>query len=319
MSRGPGHDDDFLCVPLDEDFVRGATVTELSARRRAKPPRSGGFVSRFLRRLKRLTITALVLVVVGVAGWMDYQRSSPQILQAAPDSHTSSSYTAFDGPTPKRAASKIPLGTPPNVSANGEPYAFIGTQEGSAAPVAYDPCRPINVVINEAQGPANGTRLINAALAEMSAATGLQFIVEGTTDEPATQDRNPYQPDRYGDRWAPVLIAWSNPTESPRLKGDILGFGGSASVTSERHPSVYVSGAVVLDAPDVFEFLDHKKGEKWVHALLLHELAHVVGLDHVEDDSQIMNPRASEDVVALQAGDRAGLAELGRGACIERL
>ena len=54
-------------------------------------------------------------------------------------------------------------------------------------------------------------------------ATGLVFVNEGTTDEAWTKDREPYQPDRYGERWAPALIAWSDEGQVPGLAGYIAG------------------------------------------------------------------------------------------------
>ena len=48
--------------------------------------------------------------------------------------------------------------------------------------------------------------------------------------------------------------------------------------------------------------------------VLQHELGHVVGLDHIGDPDQMMRP-SSSDVLTLQEGDLAGLAQLGQGAC----
>jgi hypothetical protein len=45
--------------------------------------------------------------------------------------------------------------------------------------------------------------------------------------------------------------------------------------------------------------------------VVLHELAHLVGLDHVEDPAEV----ATSATVALGPGDRQGLAAVGAGAC----
>ena len=37
-------------------------------------------------------------------------------------------------------------------------------------------------------------------LSAITQATGLQFVYDGLSDEPVAEDREPYQPDRYGDR-----------------------------------------------------------------------------------------------------------------------
>lgn len=50
----------------------------------------------------------------------------------------------------------------------------------------------------------------------------------------------------------------------------------------------------------------------------MHELANVVGLDHVDDPTQLMNPEGT-NVTEFAAGDLAGLARLGGGQCVPEL
>ena len=76
-----------------------------------------------------------------------------------------------------------------------------------------------------------------------------------------------------------------------------------------------MTGSVTLDAPGIAELLATPNGANSAYGVITHELGHVVGLDHVDDPSQLMNPRASAAVSTLQQGDLAGLAELGTGAC----
>lgn len=52
---------------------------------------------------------------------------------------------------------------------------------------------------------------------------------------------------------------------------------------------------------------------------MLHELGHLVGLDHVNDPTQLMYPETSGEMTDFAAGDLTGLAELGRGACFPDL
>ena len=88
------------------------------------------------------------------------------------------------------------------------PYEFVSMQPGSDAPVTYDPCRPIHYVVNHTGQPNDAENLVTDAIERISEVTGLQFVADDLTDEEIVPDRQPYQPDRYGDRWAPVLIAW---------------------------------------------------------------------------------------------------------------
>jgi len=52
-----------------------------------------------------------------------------------------------------------------------------------------------------------------------------------------------------------------------------------------------------------------------LHAVLLHELGHLVGLAHVNAPTQVMAPRVRVGVEDYQYGDLNGLARLGQGPC----
>ena len=136
------------------------------------------------------------------------------------------------GPPARRVGSERSRSAsrPPLARGVERPTCSWQTQPGSDEPVAYDPCRPIHVVVNERTVIGGAGAWCRQALDAVSRATGLQFVVDGPTDEAPSTDREAYQPDRYGKRWAPVLIAWSDPTETPELAGDVAGLGGSASL-----------------------------------------------------------------------------------------
>ena len=204
----------------------------------------------------------------------------------------------------------------PAIPAGTGDYNFLATSK--TGPVAYDPCRPIHYVIRDHGTPAGGDETIARAVAAVSEATGLRFINDGKTTEAPTAKRAAYQPVRYGNRWAPVLIAWSDAKETPDLGGEVVGLGGSvdyqASNQSRARAAVYVTGSVVLDAPDLTGILGTPNGSGVELAVVEHELGHLVGLAHVSDPTQIMNPYTTA-VTSYGAGDRRGLARLGRGSC----
>ncbi|KLR61423.1 Matrixin [Actinobacteria bacterium IMCC26207] len=240
-------------------------------------------------------------------------------------------------PSASAEQQSTPLGFPGEVPDGGGTHGFIQMQPDGVTPVAYDPCRPIHYVTRPDGAPDGADQLITEAVASVSQATGLVFINDGATDEAPSEQRDSFLPERYGDRWAPVLIAWSNPTESPDLGGDgsgdsagstleILGYAGSSSAgyAEDSDPGaadssgqqIFVSGGLTLDGPDFAELLSERGGYAEARATVMHELGHLVGLDHVSDDSQLMSPTLSGDLTDYASGDLEGLAVLGQGQCL---
>jgi predicted Zn-dependent protease len=78
---------------------------------------------------------------------------------------------------------------------------------------------------------------------------------------------------------------------------------------------VFVSGQVVLDATDLRRMTRTRSGRDEARGVVMHELGHVVGLDHVKDRTQLMYRSTVEGVTDLGAGDLTGLDALGRGPC----
>jgi hypothetical protein len=129
------------------------------------------------------------------------------------------------------------------------------------------------------------------------------------------EDRLAYQPKLYGERWAPVVIAWSDGVESPDLAGTTAGHGGPQPWGQTESTVHAVSGQVAFDLPDLEAMLARESGRTLVYQVLLHELGHLVGMEHVPDKSQVMHRKASTPIAHYQDGDLAGLAVLGDGAC----
>ncbi len=251
------------------------------------PPRSGeGF-----RRVVVLTVTVVVMVIA-VA-----------------------SFTPALVPGPVARALGIgarPLGQPPTVGGTGA-FRFLATQRSDKSrPVAYDPCREIHVVFNPVQAPSGAQELVTGAMQVVGAATGLRFVFDGTsTDRPRWQ--GPTTPMGLS-RSAPVLVSFATATEVPQLAGRVAGVGGSTLETNRFGESRYVTGQVTLDSMAFAVVLGRPEGRAEARAIVLHEFGHLVGLDHVDDPTQLMY---ADNVGRLDFGngDRRGLAALGRGDC----
>jgi hypothetical protein len=348
---GPTPDDDAEPdVVLDETFVAGATVREGShdqrerqarvdaehqrlidqARRDQAGRRSSALreikVGRRSGRLRKLAVLMVLVALVGAAYWstrtakarrevISYRgdTSSPAAALAAGSVPASGINLLGGEPRAGVGERTQPLGHPAPAPATTGPYKFLALQAGTSAPVAYDPCRPIHVVLNDRTAPPGADAMVRAAFARASQLTGLQFVIDGPTTEIPSLTRPVYEPSRYPGRWAPVLVAWTDPTEIPTLAGDVAGLGGSQRVPIVGQ-SVYVTGIVYLDGPQLTRDLSYEQGAGRVQAVLEHEIGHLIGLAHVNDPTQVMNPVAGA-VTDYGAGDQLGLEALGRGRC----
>lgn len=278
--------------------------------------------------LTTVGIVAAVLVVVLIVGgnvWNGPRGSralganhAGEVVIASVEDLPRPRSTGRDHPTPGFEESGGPLGTPTGPVTASDEFAFQQVQDsGTDEPVAWSPCRPIHVVVNLDGAPPDFEDQVISALGELSVASGLVFVYDGITDEAPDDARDAYQPLRYGDRWVPVLIQFADDTEIPDLDGDVMGLTISHMLQAPYSDSTYIVSAEVFLDDDVLRAQGARGLPAYV-AVLRHELGHVVGLDHVDDDDELMYPW-TVGVVNYQDGDRAGLAELGQGPCMRDL
>ncbi|GAA5150621.1 hypothetical protein GCM10023340_28100 [Nocardioides marinquilinus] len=188
-------------------------------------------------------------------------------------------------------------------------HAFLEVQPRTGEPVTWSSCKPIPYVVNPDGAPDGWRRTLAEAMAEVTDASGLEFEDRGTTDDRAFDDR------LDGARPLPVLIGWATPEEVPALEGDVVGVAGPTGLaygqTGRRAP--YITGDVVLDAGAFDRMADAGRDDQQ-RAVVMHELAHLVGLDHVDDERQLMHPSGTR-FTTFGNGDLEGLRILGEGPC----
>ncbi|MQA99344.1 MAG: matrixin family metalloprotease [Actinobacteria bacterium] len=222
----------------------------------------------------------------------------------------------FDGRAPVSVFDRMGLGRPQPVAGvlDARGFQSLLVNPETNEPVRYG-CDPVRYVIDPTHAPEGGVDDVHRAIAEVSKAGGIRFVYEGETDERPVEKRPPVQPDRYGRRWAPILVAWElgpSPVAGQTIE---IGVGGSEWRYNQDGEPVYVTGMLALNANAGLR--SGFGGETWGQ-VMLHELGHVVGLGHVSDPKQVMTPLLELRPAAWGSGDRAGLRALGIGSpCLD--
>jgi hypothetical protein len=137
---------------------------------------------------------------------------------------------------------------------------------------------------------------IQNALASVSAETGVTFTYLGNDDSlvPSLQ---------WGAHGEPLLIGWVTAAESDLFSGAPAGVVGVAG-SWYNNSGNFVSGRVALERNRLAGY--PRTGPSSKMTVLLHELGHAVGLGHVNDTNQLMNPYVVPRG-SWGAGDQLGL------------
>ena len=166
---------------------------------------------------------------------------------------------------------------------SGGQYAFIGP-----GPARWSPCQTITWRFNPAYAPAGGLALVTEVVDYLAAVTGFRLVYGGTTSA------RPVANEVRGT----IVIGWHPDAPS----------GGWARPI--QRGGWIVAGSVELNARQAGDAggLATAHGPGTFGSVLLHELGHVFGLDHVPSEFELMGNGLYG---ALGRGDLAGLAQVG--------
>jgi hypothetical protein len=175
--------------------------------------------------------------------------------------------------------------------------------------------------INPAGQPAR-VLLVKRAVAKLTTASGLSFRYVGTTSYiPHFDSQGVFAAgQQHRVTGVPFVVSWafegSGPGHSNLLTGTEAGVGTISWKSSTQSQLRIVAGAVVIKRGGTSALKPGFQADGSIGTLLLHELGHAVGLQHVYNDrGQVMYPIIGLGSPAgYAAGDRAGLAKVGRPA-----
>lgn len=178
----------------------------------------------------------------------------------------------------------------------GRAHAYIaGTSR-----VRWDPCTVHPYRINPRGAWKGYEKDVRRAFQQISEATGLRFRYAGTTRYVGWAVHPGHYPSGSS-----FTVSWATPSVLHALTGGVVGVGGASWSGNE-----FSQGRVTLDST-------WRPGgsRSWVRTqrqlLLLHELGHALGLGHVAERRQVMNPSLQDLPGAYSGGDLAGLEVLG--------
>ncbi len=292
---------------LDDILTTADRPTRRQRRQRRQPSEPGSTKTFWIVLVVLPLLLGVKSAAPHVSGWWDY------LANGDPTFRVGAGAPAAPPPAGGRVRPAVPVPDPPPAT----DYAFLQTQV-SGTPVMFDPCEPIHFVIHDPVGLGDlGRDAVLRATNEMSLATGLSFVFDGYTDEAPSTDRALTMP-QYSSRWAPVLIAWSDPEETPGLAGRVIGLGIGRSARGADGQDTYVTGHVWLDTPSLGPNLGTDRGFEEAQSVVMHELGHVIGAGHAASSGQLMSEAGNADT-RLGDGDRYVFARLGQGSCASGL
>jgi hypothetical protein len=191
-----------------------------------------------------------------------------------------------------------------NFNEGNNKFKFLDRSENNA-PMYFEGCGDISYEVRTNYSSPRDLELIEYSLDEISKVYGRNFVFKGTTDSFVAEDIN-----------SNILINFTSANESQELKEaklnngpDIAGLGGPFAPKLTSKPIsrswAWTKGFVLIERSYWLNYDEFQKVN-----LVIHEIGHVLGLDHPANlMGQIMG--YGDDIsVELGSGDKLGLQAL---------
>jgi hypothetical protein len=239
-------------------------------------------------------VTGLVMVLVffglnAVAGRADawtWNGTMPDTPRPTPA--PAEPVTPFEAPAQPAASPTSPQGLP-------DGYEYLNTVGG--IPVLVNACAPIALTVDMNNVPTGGGNVVAAAVEQAVSMTGLSFTETDVRTDSAR-----------------IEIAFQAEADDPSLAGDAIGVAHTRSTA--RQGGTYISNSVIHLELEWFTTAIPATPDL-ATMVVLHEIGHSLGLDHVSDPTSIMYPSAKAS--APNAADYQAFAALNAGCTITAL
>jgi hypothetical protein len=189
-------------------------------------------------------------------------------------------------PEPPEPVADVKPGPQPASPPALGPHSFLYRLD-SGQYARWNPCAAVRYAVNDDRARPGQRAMLENVLLEAEAATGLDLVYVGETSDGLDGKPPP---------GADVVLAFTDAAASPQLR-TAVGLGGGT-----YRSSGVVSGYAL--------FVNSYGTTVYQQDLMLHEVGHMLGISHVADETQVMNPYLVP-LARYSNGDLEGLWRMG--------